>query len=54
MHIESSKNPKEKDFSKSLKIKKENIMCKDGYCSLPSNNENPSVSRNNGNLFDPI
>ena len=54
MHIESSDNSKEKDFSQSLKIEKENIICKDGFCSLPSQNENSSIKKNKVNLFDPI
>ena len=54
MQIESSNNSKEKDFSKSLKIEKENIICKDGFCALPIQNENPSIQKNKVNLFDPI
>ena len=54
MQIESSNNSKEKNFSKSLKIDKENIICKDGFCSLPSQNENSSIQKNKVNLFDPI
>ena len=54
MQIRSSKNSKEKDFSHSLKIKKENISCKDGFCTLPIKNENPSFQKNKENLFDPI
>ena len=54
MHIESSNNSKEKDFSQSLKIEKENIICKDGFCTLPSQNENSSIKKNKLNLFDPI
>ena len=54
MQIESSKNSKDKNFSQSLKIEKENIICKDGFCSLPNQNKNQSISKNNLNLFDPI
>tara|TARA_S200000501_G_scaffold72855_1_gene64824 strand:+ start:154 stop:318 length:165 start_codon:yes stop_codon:yes gene_type:complete len=54
MHIESLNNSKEKDFSQSLKIEKENILCKDGFCSLPSQNKNPSIAKNKVDLFDPI
>ena len=52
MQIESSNNSKEKDFSQSLKIEKENIICKDGFCTLPNQNQN--IIKNNVNLFDPI
>ena len=54
MQIESSNNSKEKDFPQSLKIEKENISCKDGFCTLPTQNENPSIRKNQVNLFDPI
>ena len=54
MQIESSNNSKNKDFSQSLKIEKENIICKDGFCTLPSQNKNPDIIENNVNLFDPI
>ena len=54
MQIESSKHPKEKDFFQSLKIEKENTNCKDGFCTLPTQNETQSMQKNKVNLFDPI
>ena len=54
MQIVSSTNSKEKTFSQSLKIKKENIICKDGFCTLPSQNKNQNINKNKVNLFDPI
>ena len=54
MKIKYSNNSKEKDFSQSLKIEKDNIVCKDGFCTLPIQNENPSIQKNKVNLFDPI
>ena len=54
MQIESSNNAKEKDFSQSLKIEKENIICKDGFCKLPNQNQNQNIIKNKVNLFDPI
>ena len=56
MQIESSSNSKDDDFSQSLKIEKENIICKDGFCTLPSQNQNQNqnIIKNNVNLFDPI
>ena len=54
MQIESSNNAKEESFSESLKIEKENINCKDGFCTLPIQNKNPSIQKNKINLFDPI
>ena len=54
MQIESSNNSKDNDFSQSLKIEKENIICKDGFCTLPIQNENPSSQKNKVNFFDPV
>ena len=54
MQINSSENSKETTFSASLKVKKENIICKDGFCTLSTPNKNQSDSKNNVNLFDPI
>ena len=54
MQIESSNNSKDDKFSQSLKIEKENILCKDGFCTLPNQKQNPNISENNVNLFDPI
>ena len=54
MVIESSNNSKENDFSQSLKIEKEIISCKDGFCSLPNQDENPRIQKNQVNLFDAI
>ena len=54
MQIESSKNSKEKDFSQSMRIEKDNIICKDGFCTLQTQKENPTIIENNVNLFDPI
>ena len=54
MQIESSNIKKENTFSKSLKIEKENIICNDGFCSLPEQNDSQKVITNNMDLFDPI
>ena len=54
MQIESSNNSKEKNFSQSLKNENENIICKDGFCTLPSQNGDPKIQKNKVNLFDPI
>ncbi len=52
MQIESSNNSKDDALPQSLKIEKENIICKDGFCTLPNQNQN--IIKNNVNLFDPI
>tara|TARA_Y100000739_G_scaffold219759_1_gene218493 strand:- start:1658 stop:1822 length:165 start_codon:yes stop_codon:yes gene_type:complete len=54
MQIESSNNSKDDNFSQSLKIEKENIICKDGFCTLPNQNKNSNIIKNNVNLFDPV
>ena len=54
MQIESSNNAKGEDFSESLKIEKENMNCKDGFCTLPIQNKKPGIHKNKVNLFDPI
>ena len=51
MQIDSKNNSKEKNFSQSLKIEKENITCKDGFCTLPGQNENPVPTQKKVNLF---
>ena len=51
MQIESSNND---DFPPSLKIEKEKIICKDGFCTLPNQNQNQNIIKNDVNLFDPI
>ena len=54
MQIESSNNSKDEAFAQSLKIEKEIIICKDGFCTLPNQNQNQNIIKNNVNLFDPI
>ena len=54
MQIESSSNSKDDAFPQSLKIEKENIICKDGFCTLTNQDQNQNIIKNNVNLFDPI
>ena len=54
MQNKSSNNSKETTLSQSLEIKEDNIVCKDGFCTLPNQNENQNLIENNMNLFDPI
>ena len=51
---ESSNNKHKNIFSETKSISKEKIICKDGFCSLPSQDEIPKQDSNNMNLFDPI
>ena len=41
-------------FSGNTNIAKEKIICKDGFCSLPNQDEIPKQDSNDMNLFDPI
>ena len=41
-------------FSETTGIEKEKMICKDGFCSLPNQNEIPKQNTNDTNLFDPI
>ena len=51
---ESSKNHNKNTFSETTSIAKENMICKDGFCSLPNQKEIPKQDKNDKNLFDPI
>ena len=41
-------------FSKTNNIANEKMICKDGFCSLPNQDEIPKQDSNDMNLFDPI
>ena len=51
---ESSYNNNKNIFSESTSMAKEKIICKDGFCSLPNQDEIPKKDSNDMNLFDPI
>ena len=51
---ESSNNNNKNIFSKTNIIAKEKMSCKDGFCSLPNQDEIPKQDSNDMNLFDPI
>ena len=51
---ESSNNQNKNTFSETRNISKEKIICKDGFCSLPNQDELPKKDLNDINLFDPI
>ena len=51
---ESSNNNNKNIFSETTNIVKEEIICKDGFCSLPNQKEAPKQDTNDINLFDPI
>ena len=41
-------------FSETTNIIKEKMICKDGFCSLPTQKEISKQNTNDMNLFDPI
>ena len=51
---ESSNNHNKNIFSETKTIAKEKMICKDGFCSLPNQNEILKKNSNDLNLFDPI
>ena len=51
---ESSNNDNKNIYSKNNSIANEKMICKDGFCSLPNQDEIPKQDSNDMNLFDPI
>ena len=51
---ESSNKNNKNIFSDTTNIAKQKMICKDGFCSLPNQDENPKQDSNDMNLFDPI
>ncbi len=51
---ESSEKNNKNIFSDTSSIAKEKMICKDGFCSLPNQDEITKQDSNNMNLFDPI
>ena len=51
---ESSNLHNKKTFSKITNIKEEKMICKDGFCSLPNQDELPKQAPNEINLYEPI
>ena len=54
MPINHSNNSDEDNYLNPLEIEKENIICKDGFCSISKQNDIPKIEKNDTNLFDPI
>ena len=51
---ESSNNQNKNTHAEITNIAKENIICKDGFCSLPNQKSILKQDKNDMNLFDPI
>ena len=54
MHNEILDNADDKNFSSPSKIEKENVVCKDGFCSIQNHDESTKFDKDNISLFDPI
>ena len=53
--LKGSSNKNNKNlFPETSGIAKEKMICKDGVCSLPNQDEFPKQDSNDMNLFDPI
>ena len=53
--LKGSSNKNNKNiFSETSNIAKEKMICKDGFCSLPNQDEISKQDSNDMNLFDPI
>ena len=50
----SSNNHTKNKFSNTTNIAEENMVCKDGFCSLTNQKEISKQNKNDMNLFDPI
>ncbi len=51
---ESLNNNNKNIFSDTSSLAKEKMICKDGFCSLPNQEEISKQDSNDMNLFDPI
>ena len=53
MQNKTSNDP-DYNFSESIKKEPKNITCKDGFCFIPSSEENQTIINENINIFDPL
>ena len=51
---ESSNDDTKNIFTETTIIPKEKMICKDGFCSLPNQDEIQKQDSNDTNLFDPV
>mgnify|MGYP001179016336 CR=1 FL=1 len=54
MQNKPSNNTNEKIYSQALNLEKENITCKDGFCSINNKTQSTTINKDDLNLFDPI
>ena len=51
---ESSNNQNESNYLKTANIQQENMICKDGFCTLKNQKDITKKDKNDKDLFDPI
>ena len=51
---ESSKKHNKNTYAENANIANKQIICKDGFCSLPNQKEISKQDKNDINIFDPI
>ena len=54
MQEDSSKKINEIAYAETANIANKNIICKDGFCSLPNQKEISKQDKKDLNFFDPI
>lgn len=54
MQIDPINESNKKDLSKPYKKANDSFICKDGFCTLPNQDQNHLNISENINLFDPI
>ena len=55
MKAEDSIKTNKKNYSETVKIEKNNVICKDGFCTIPNVEGNSNIQNPiNDNLFEPI
>ena len=53
--LDKTSNKQDKNsYTETTNIRKENIICKDGFCSLPNQKDISKHNKNDINFFDPI
>ena len=54
MKNKSSNISNNQNYIKPMEVTKENIICKDGFCSIPNHKEISKTNKEDINIFDPI
>ena len=54
MQNKSSNISEDQNYIKPKEVNKENIICKDGFCSIPNNKEISKINKGDINIFEPI